>query len=79
MLYGHIEILYNKGKNLGVSSVIIVMIYSFYSSRFYIGQLLNLSRLKTHAFLKKSGIYLNYDETKLEKDLATLKQLKHHH
>jgi predicted HTH domain antitoxin len=43
-----------------------------------LGQILNISsRLEIHAFLKKTGIYLNYDEEELEKDLATLEQLKH--
>lgn len=34
------------------------------------------SRLETHAFLKRMGVYLNYDETELERDLQTLKELR---
>jgi len=37
-------------------------------------QILQLpSRLETHAFLKRMGVYLNYDEAELERDLQTLK------
>ncbi|KYC36916.1 hypothetical protein WA1_45500 [Scytonema hofmannii PCC 7110] len=40
-------------------------------------QILQLgSRLKTHAFLKRMGVYLNYDETELEKDIQTLKEFR---
>jgi predicted HTH domain antitoxin len=40
-------------------------------------QILNLpSRLDTHAFLKRMGVYLNYDEAELEQDLQTLKQFR---
>jgi predicted HTH domain antitoxin len=40
-------------------------------------QILNLpSRLETHAFLKRMGVYLNYDEAELEKDLQTLKKFR---
>ncbi|GFE70757.1 UPF0175 family protein [Chroococcus sp. FPU101] len=43
-----------------------------------IGEILNLpSRLKTHAFLKEAGIYINYDEEELQRDLETLQQLRH--
>ncbi|NER33003.1 MAG: UPF0175 family protein [Oscillatoria sp. SIO1A7] len=39
-------------------------------------QLLQLpNRLAAHAFLKRMGVYLNYDETELERDLQTLKEL----
>ena len=42
-----------------------------------LGQILNLpSRLETHAFLKKSGVYLNYDEEDLIQDLRTIKELR---
>ncbi|ELP55722.1 MULTISPECIES: UPF0175 family protein [Microcystis] len=42
-----------------------------------VGRILQLpSRLETHAFLKRMGVYLNYDETELERDLQTLKQLR---
>jgi predicted HTH domain antitoxin len=42
-----------------------------------VGQILKLrSRLETHAFLKRMDVYLNYDESELEKDLQTLKELR---
>ena len=34
------------------------------------------TRLATHAFLKRMGIYLNYDETELEQDVQTLKMFR---
>ena len=40
-------------------------------------QILQLpSRLETHAFLKRMGVYLNHDETELEQDLQTLKEFR---
>lgn len=40
-------------------------------------QILQLpSRLETHIFLKRMGVYLNYDEAELEQDLQTLKELR---
>lgn len=40
-------------------------------------QILNLSsRLETHAFLKRIGVYLNYDEAELEQDLQTLQEFR---
>jgi predicted HTH domain antitoxin len=40
-------------------------------------QILKLpSRLETHAFLKRMGVYLNYDEAELERDLQTLQELR---
>jgi hypothetical protein len=40
-------------------------------------QILNLpSRLETHAFLKRMGVYLNYDEAELEQDFQTLKEFR---
>lgn len=42
-----------------------------------IGKILNLSsRLETHVFLKRMGVYLNYDESELEQYLQTLKELR---
>ena len=42
-----------------------------------VGRILQLpSRLETHAFLKQMGVYLNYDQTELERDLQTLKELR---
>ncbi|MBW4649874.1 MAG: UPF0175 family protein [Kastovskya adunca ATA6-11-RM4] len=42
-----------------------------------VGQILQLpSRLETHAFLKRMGVYLNYDEAELEQDLQTLKEFR---
>ena len=42
-----------------------------------LGAMLNItSRLETHKFLKEAGIYLNYDEEELEKDLTTLQELR---
>ena len=42
-----------------------------------VGRILQLSsRLETHAFLKRMAVYLNYDETELERDLQTLKELR---
>ncbi|NMG21001.1 UPF0175 family protein [Brasilonema bromeliae] len=42
-----------------------------------VGQILQLpSRLETHAFLKRMGVYLNYDEAELEQDLQTLKKFR---
>lgn len=34
------------------------------------------SRLETHAFLKRMGIYLNYDEAELERDIQTIQELR---
>ncbi|NES24885.1 MAG: UPF0175 family protein [Symploca sp. SIO3E6] len=34
------------------------------------------NRLATHAFLKRMGVYLNYDETELEQDIQTLKMFR---
>ncbi|GAA6618507.1 UPF0175 family protein [Scytonema sp. NUACC26] len=40
-------------------------------------QILQLeSRLETHAFLKRMGVYLNYDATELERDIQTLKEFR---
>jgi predicted HTH domain antitoxin len=40
-------------------------------------QILQLpSRLSVHAFLKRMGVYLNYDESELDKDLQTLKEFR---
>jgi len=40
-------------------------------------QLLQLpSRLETHAFLQRMGVYLNYDTTDLAQDLQTLQALR---
>ncbi len=42
-----------------------------------VGQMLQLpSRLTVHAFLKRMGVYLNYDERDLEQDLQTLKEFR---
>ncbi|MGB5771270.1 MAG: UPF0175 family protein [Crocosphaera sp.] len=42
-----------------------------------LGEMLNItSRLETHKFLKEAGIYLNYDDEELEKDLNTLQELR---
>ncbi len=42
-----------------------------------LGKILNLSsRLEIHQFLKEAGVYLNYDEEELEKDLTTLQELR---
>lgn len=41
-----------------------------------VGHLLQLpSRLETHAFLKRMGVYLNYDSAELEEDLHTIEKL----
>ncbi len=34
------------------------------------------SRLETHAFLKRMGVYLNYDGAELERDIQTIHQLR---
>ena len=34
------------------------------------------TRMEGDAFLKQHGIHLNYTETELEKDMATLKRLR---
>lgn len=40
-------------------------------------QILQLpSRLAVHTFLKRMGVYLNYDEVELEQDIQTLKELR---
>ncbi len=42
-----------------------------------LGKMLNLSsRLEVHQFLKEAGVYLNYDEEELEKDLTILQELR---
>ncbi len=38
-----------------------------------VGQILQLpNRLAVHSFLKRMGVYLNYNDTELERDLQTL-------
>jgi predicted HTH domain antitoxin len=40
-------------------------------------QILQLpSRLETHAFLKRMGVYLNYDEAELEQDIQTVQKIR---
>lgn len=40
-------------------------------------QILQLpTRLAVHAFLKRMGVYLNYDESELAQDLQTLKEFR---
>lgn len=34
------------------------------------------SRFETHAFLKRMGVYLNYDEAEFEQDLRTLEEFR---
>ena len=34
------------------------------------------SRLETHAFLKRMGVYLNYDDAELERDIQTIGKLR---
>lgn len=34
------------------------------------------SRLETHAFLQRMGVYFNYDSEELERDIQTLEQLR---
>ena len=34
------------------------------------------NRLSVHAFLKRMGMYLNYDEIELERDLQTLQNFR---
>ena len=42
-----------------------------------VGQILEFSsRLQTHAFLQKMGVYLNYDQIELENDLQTLQEIR---
>lgn len=42
-----------------------------------VGDILQLStRLEIHAFLKRMGVNLNYDEAELEQDLQTLKKFR---
>ncbi len=42
-----------------------------------VGQILQLpTRLATHAYLKRMGTYLNYDETELDQDLQTLRAFR---
>lgn len=42
-----------------------------------VGQILELpTRLATHAFLKRMGTYLNYDEAELDRDIQTLKTFR---
>jgi predicted HTH domain antitoxin len=42
-----------------------------------VGRILQLpTRIATHDLLKRMGIYLNYDETELERDLQTLKEFR---
>ncbi|MBP0028028.1 UPF0175 family protein [Roseofilum reptotaenium CS-1145] len=42
-----------------------------------VGQILKLpTRLATHAFLKRMGVYLNYDRAELEVDLQTLERFR---
>ena len=42
-----------------------------------VGQVLQLpTRLAAHAFLKRMGTYLNYDEVELDQDLQTLKKFR---
>jgi len=42
-----------------------------------VGRILGLaSRLETHAFLKRMGVYLNYDDAELERDIQTIGELR---
>jgi predicted HTH domain antitoxin len=42
-----------------------------------VGNILQLSsRLETHQFLKRMGVYLNYGEAELEEDMQTLQELR---
>lgn len=42
-----------------------------------VGQILQLpTRLAAHAFLKRMGTYLNYDETELDQDIQTLREFR---
>ena len=41
-----------------------------------LGEILKLSRLETHSFLQKSGVYLNYEAEDLAEDLATIDELR---
>ena len=42
-----------------------------------VGRILGISsRLETHAFLKRMGVYLNYDKAELERDLQSIADLK---
>lgn len=42
-----------------------------------VGQIMNhSSRIETHDFLKKEGIYLNYDEIEMQHDLAIVEELR---
>jgi len=34
------------------------------------------SRLETHAFLQRMGVYLNYDSEELERDIQTSEELR---
>lgn len=34
------------------------------------------SRLETHAFLQRRGVYLNYDSEELERDIQTIEELR---
>lgn len=46
-------------------------------TRFQVGQILGLSsRFAVDAFLKRSNVYLHYEETDLEDDRQTLEQLR---
>jgi predicted HTH domain antitoxin len=41
-----------------------------------VGRILNLNWWEVEAFLKKANVFLHYDETDLEQDRATLKQIR---
>ncbi|NJK27624.1 MAG: UPF0175 family protein [Coleofasciculaceae cyanobacterium SM2_3_26] len=42
-----------------------------------VGQVLHLpTRLAVHGFLQRMGVYLNYDEAELERDLQTLQEFR---
>ncbi|MBW4497706.1 MAG: UPF0175 family protein [Oscillatoria princeps RMCB-10] len=34
------------------------------------------SRLETHAFLQRMGVYLNYDSEELERDIQTIEDMR---
>jgi predicted HTH domain antitoxin len=70
------------GKSKHIERIVLeVLVADVYSSgglsTAEVGRILGLSsRLETHAFLKRMGVYLNYDDAELERDIQTLRELR---
>ncbi len=71
-----------EGKSKHIERIVLeVLVADIYSSgglsTAEVGRILGLSsRLETHAFLKRMGVYLNYDDAELQRDIQTIEELR---